>query len=74
MHSTRVGEPSDIAAHVTFLMSDEGEWINGQVHQRRIGSKYVVGHGLIGGQMWGIVATTVTNSSTAQPGWIETFW
>lgn len=31
MHSTRVGEPADIAALVAFLMSDEGAWINGQV-------------------------------------------
>lgn len=27
----RVGDPSDIAALVAFLLSDEGEWINGQV-------------------------------------------
>ena len=29
--STRLGEPRDIAAAVAFLMSDDGEWINGQV-------------------------------------------
>ena len=29
--STRVGYPSDIAAMVAFLMSDEGAWVNGQV-------------------------------------------
>jgi NAD(P)-dependent dehydrogenase (short-subunit alcohol dehydrogenase family) len=27
----RVGDPGDIAALVTFLLSEEGEWINGQV-------------------------------------------
>jgi NAD(P)-dependent dehydrogenase (short-subunit alcohol dehydrogenase family) len=27
----RVGEPDDIAALVAFLLSDEGEWINGQI-------------------------------------------
>lgn len=27
----RVGEPGDVAALVAFLLSDEGEWINGQV-------------------------------------------
>ena len=26
-----LGEPRDIAAAVAFLMSDDGEWINGQV-------------------------------------------
>ncbi|MDV8071365.1 SDR family oxidoreductase [Rhodococcus sp. IEGM 1366] len=30
-HSTRLGEPSDLASAVTFLLSDEAEWINGQV-------------------------------------------
>ncbi len=30
MHSTRVGDPEDIAAMVAFLMSDEGSWVNGQ--------------------------------------------
>lgn len=29
--SRRLGEPADIAAAVAFLMSDDGEWINGQV-------------------------------------------
>jgi NAD(P)-dependent dehydrogenase (short-subunit alcohol dehydrogenase family) len=29
--STRLGEPEDIAAMVTLLLSDEGGWINGQV-------------------------------------------
>lgn len=29
--SPRLGEPRDIAAMVAFLMSDDGEWINGQV-------------------------------------------
>jgi NAD(P)-dependent dehydrogenase (short-subunit alcohol dehydrogenase family) len=29
--STRLGRPQDIAAMVAFLMSDDGEWINGQV-------------------------------------------
>ena len=29
--STRVGYPSDIAAMVAVLMSDEGAWVNGQV-------------------------------------------
>lgn len=29
--STRLGETSDVASLVTFLLSDEGSWINGQV-------------------------------------------
>jgi NAD(P)-dependent dehydrogenase (short-subunit alcohol dehydrogenase family) len=29
--STRLGTPADIAAAVVYLMSAEGEWINGQV-------------------------------------------
>jgi NAD(P)-dependent dehydrogenase (short-subunit alcohol dehydrogenase family) len=29
--SWRLGEPADIAAMVAHLMSDDGEWINGQV-------------------------------------------
>jgi NAD(P)-dependent dehydrogenase (short-subunit alcohol dehydrogenase family) len=29
--STRIGRPQDIAAMVAYLMSDDGEWINGQV-------------------------------------------
>ena len=28
---TRLGEPADIAAAVAFLLSDDGEWVNGQV-------------------------------------------
>ncbi|MEO6892219.1 MAG: SDR family oxidoreductase [Ktedonobacteraceae bacterium] len=31
MRSTRLGEPADIASMVTFLFSDDGAWINGQV-------------------------------------------
>jgi NAD(P)-dependent dehydrogenase (short-subunit alcohol dehydrogenase family) len=31
MRSPRVGKTDDIAAMVAFLMSDEGEWVNGQV-------------------------------------------
>ena len=31
IRGTRVGDPDDIAALVTFLLSEEGEWINGQV-------------------------------------------
>jgi NAD(P)-dependent dehydrogenase (short-subunit alcohol dehydrogenase family) len=31
LHSTRLGRPDDIAAMVAFLMSSEGEWINGQI-------------------------------------------
>jgi NAD(P)-dependent dehydrogenase (short-subunit alcohol dehydrogenase family) len=31
IRGTRVGDPDDIAALVAFLLSDEGEWINGQV-------------------------------------------
>jgi len=30
-HSTRLGKPADIAGAVAFLMSDDGEWVNGQV-------------------------------------------
>jgi NAD(P)-dependent dehydrogenase (short-subunit alcohol dehydrogenase family) len=29
--STRLGRPADIASTVAMLMSDDGEWINGQV-------------------------------------------
>ena len=29
--SPRLGRPDDIAAMVAFLMSDDGEWVNGQV-------------------------------------------
>jgi NAD(P)-dependent dehydrogenase (short-subunit alcohol dehydrogenase family) len=29
--SKRLGEPEDIAAMAAMLMSDDGEWINGQV-------------------------------------------
>jgi NAD(P)-dependent dehydrogenase (short-subunit alcohol dehydrogenase family) len=31
MRSTRLGEPDDVAAMVTFLCSDDALWINGQV-------------------------------------------
>jgi NAD(P)-dependent dehydrogenase (short-subunit alcohol dehydrogenase family) len=31
IRGTRVGDPDDIAALVAFLLSQEGEWINGQV-------------------------------------------
>jgi NAD(P)-dependent dehydrogenase (short-subunit alcohol dehydrogenase family) len=31
IRGTRVGEPTDVAALVAFLMSDDGGWINGQV-------------------------------------------
>ena len=31
IRSTRVGDPGDVASLVAFLLSDEGEWINGQV-------------------------------------------
>ncbi len=31
IRGTRVGDPDDIAALVAFLLSEEGEWINGQV-------------------------------------------
>ena len=31
MRAPRVGAPADIAGLVTFLLSQEGEWINGQV-------------------------------------------
>jgi NAD(P)-dependent dehydrogenase (short-subunit alcohol dehydrogenase family) len=30
-HSTRLGKPADIAGAVAFLVSDDGEWVNGQV-------------------------------------------
>ena len=29
--SSRLGRPADIASTVTLLMSDDGDWINGQV-------------------------------------------
>ena len=29
--SWRLGQPEDIAAMVAFLLSDDGEWVNGQV-------------------------------------------
>nr|WP_180166560.1 SDR family oxidoreductase [Stenotrophomonas sp. SbOxS2]NYT99409.1 SDR family oxidoreductase [Stenotrophomonas sp. SbOxS2] len=32
LRSPRHGRPEDIAAMVTFLLSGEGEWINGQLH------------------------------------------
>lgn len=31
MPSTRFGRPEDLAGVVTFLLSDDAEWINGQV-------------------------------------------
>ena len=31
IRGTRVGDPDDIASLVAFLLSEEGEWINGQV-------------------------------------------
>jgi len=31
IRGTRVGDPGDIAALVAFLLSEEGDWINGQV-------------------------------------------
>jgi NAD(P)-dependent dehydrogenase (short-subunit alcohol dehydrogenase family) len=31
MHSPRVGKPDDLAGAVAFLLSDDAEWINGQV-------------------------------------------
>lgn len=31
IRSKRLGKPEDIAAAVTFLMSEDGEWINGQL-------------------------------------------
>jgi NAD(P)-dependent dehydrogenase (short-subunit alcohol dehydrogenase family) len=30
-HTTRLGKPADIASAVAFLMSADGEWVNGQV-------------------------------------------
>jgi NAD(P)-dependent dehydrogenase (short-subunit alcohol dehydrogenase family) len=30
--SSRLGRPADIAATVAFLLSDDAEWINGQIH------------------------------------------
>jgi len=31
VRSTRLGEPRDLAATVAFLMSDDAEWVNGQI-------------------------------------------
>jgi NAD(P)-dependent dehydrogenase (short-subunit alcohol dehydrogenase family) len=31
IRGTRVGEPTDVAGLMAFLMSDDGGWINGQV-------------------------------------------
>jgi NAD(P)-dependent dehydrogenase (short-subunit alcohol dehydrogenase family) len=31
LRSPRLGRPEDVAAMVAFLVSDDGEWINGQV-------------------------------------------
>lgn len=31
VRSPRLGRPEDLAAMVTMLMSDDGEWVNGQV-------------------------------------------
>ena len=32
VRSARLGKPGDIASMVAFLVSDESEWINGQVY------------------------------------------
>jgi len=32
VRSARLGKPDDIASMVAFLVSDESEWINGQVY------------------------------------------
>jgi NAD(P)-dependent dehydrogenase (short-subunit alcohol dehydrogenase family) len=29
--TTRLGRPADLAAVIAFLLSDDAEWINGQV-------------------------------------------
>jgi NAD(P)-dependent dehydrogenase (short-subunit alcohol dehydrogenase family) len=31
IHSPRLGKPDDLAGTVAFLLSDDAEWINGQV-------------------------------------------
>jgi NAD(P)-dependent dehydrogenase (short-subunit alcohol dehydrogenase family) len=31
LRSPRLGRPDDVAGMVAFLVSDDGEWINGQV-------------------------------------------
>jgi NAD(P)-dependent dehydrogenase (short-subunit alcohol dehydrogenase family) len=32
LRSPRHGKPEDIAAMATFLLSEDAEWINGQLH------------------------------------------
>jgi NAD(P)-dependent dehydrogenase (short-subunit alcohol dehydrogenase family) len=31
VRSARLGRPEDVAGMVAFLVSDDGEWVNGQV-------------------------------------------
>lgn len=40
--STRHGRPSDIAGAVAFLLSDDGEWVNGQVWRVNGGVSYAL--------------------------------
>ena len=37
---TRLGEPKDLAAMIAFLLSDDGEWITGQVYGVNGGNMY----------------------------------